>query len=370
MFGCSARTSRMADVHRRRFILAIVASSVAAPAPSLAAARVSSARLTVERGKGAELCPAPQAVREAVVRRLGLDPFTDDGVADIHVTVSADTAGLHARIAIAGDANRLPAERLLSSARLDCRDLADSIELALSIAINPRLALAPSAPVAAPPPVSGPAPPPPSGPAPLPASSTAPPSARLPTAPQAPARPPVVVANREEAGAAGPRAKVGGQLSLGVDALGTAGLGPGPALGAGVDVGIRRRRWSLELDARAVMPSSTDLTGGTVTAWLGMLALAPCGHFHAFAACAVGGFGALRGRGEGFVLTGSATLPTFSVGARVAWERPVGERWWLRTSAELNAVVGRAHLLVDGNEAWASPRINAILVVTGGSRFP
>ena len=56
--------------------------------------------------------------------------------------MSADTAGLHARIAIAGDADRLPAERLLSSARLDCRDLADSIELALSIAINPRLALA------------------------------------------------------------------------------------------------------------------------------------------------------------------------------------------------------------------------------------
>ena len=368
----------MADVRRRRFILAIVASSVAAPAPSLAAARVTSARLTVERGKGAELCPAPQAVREAVVRRLGLDPFTDDGVTDIHVTVSADTAGLHARIAIAGDANRLPAERLLSSARFDCRDLADSIELALSIAINPRLALAPSAPVAAPPPPSGPAPPPAAvaapppaaEPAPLPASSTAPPSARLPTAPQAPASPPVVVANREEVGAAGPRAKVGGQLSLGVEALGTAGLGPGPALGAGVDVGLRRRRWSLELDARAVMPSSADLAGGTVTAWLGMLALAPCGHFHAFAACAVGGVGALRGRGEGFVLTGSATLPTFSVGARVAWERPVGERWWLRTSAELNAVVGRAHLLVDGNEAWVSPRINAILVVSGGSRFP
>jgi hypothetical protein len=352
----------MADVRRRLFILAIVASSVAAPAPSLAAARVTSARLTVERGKGAELCPAPQAVREAVVRRLGLDPFTDDGVTDIDVTVSADTAGLHARIAIAGDANRLPAERLLSSARLDCRDLADSIELALSIAINPRLALAPSAPVAAAPPASGPAP--------LPASSTAPPSARLPTAPPAPASPPVVLANREEAGAAGPRAKVGGQLSLGVDALGTAGLGPGPALGAGVDVRLRRRRWSLELDARAVMPSSADLAGGSVTAWLGMLALVPCGHFHAFAACAVGGVGALRGRGEGFVLTGSATLPTFSVGARVAWERPVGERWWLRTSAELNAMVGRAHLLVDGNEAWVSPRINAILVVSGGSRFP
>jgi len=113
------------------------------------------------------------------------------------------------------------------------------------------------------------------------------------------------VANREEAGAAGPRAKVDGQLSLGVDALGTAGLGPGPALGAGVDVGLRRRRWSLELDARAVMPSSADLAGGTVTAWLGMLALAPCGHFHAFAACAVGGVGALRSRGEGFVLTGN-----------------------------------------------------------------
>jgi hypothetical protein len=178
------------------------------------------------------------------------------------------------------------------------------------------------------------------------------------------------MAKTQRAGGAEPRTQTGGQLSLGVDVLAATGLGPGPALGVGVDVGVRRRRWSLELDARAVMPSRADMAGGTVTAWLGMLALAPCGHFHAFAACAVGGVGALRGRGEGFVLTDSTTLPTFSVGARVVWERSVGERWWVRASAELNAVVGRAHLLVDGNEAWVSPRINAILVVSGGSRFP
>src|SRR4051794_6145771 len=152
VLGCSARTGKMAAVRRRCFIAAIVASSVAALAPSLAAARIASARLTVERGQGAELCPDPHALRDAVVRRLGVDPFTDDGVTDIHVTVSGDSTGLHARIAIAGDPNRLSAERLLSSARLDCRDLADSIELALSIAINPRIALA----LSAPPPVSAP----------------------------------------------------------------------------------------------------------------------------------------------------------------------------------------------------------------------
>jgi hypothetical protein len=359
----------MAGVRRRQFVLTVVVSLLGAFAPP-ATARVSTARLTFERDRGAELCPTPQSIREAVARRLAVDPFSVDGALDIHCTVSSDAAGLHARIAITDDPSRAPAERLLSSTRQDCQDLAEAIELALSIAINPRLALEPSAephslgptdqttPVA-PPPVPAPA-------SPSRAETSAPP----PLTPLPADKPPAVSGTTPDVVRSAQGDKSGAEVSLGVEALAAAGLGPGATVGAGVDVDIRRRHWSLELDARAVQPSSTDVTGGRVTAWVGMLELAPCRRFGAFAACAIGGVGAVRGHGEGFVLADSTTLPTFSVGARVAWERSLGQRWWLRASAELNGVVGRAHLLVDGSEAWVSPRINALLVLSGGSRFP
>jgi hypothetical protein len=140
-------------------------------------------------------------------------------------------------------------------------------------------------------------------------------------------------------------------------------------VGGEVNASVRSGLWSLELDGRAVGPSSAEVAGGTVSAWAAALALAPCRHVGSFAACVVGSAGVLRGGAQGFAIARSTTLPTFSAGARAVWEQPVGERWWLRAGADFGAVIGRAHLLVDGNEAWVSPRINATLVIGAGARF-
>jgi hypothetical protein len=77
----------------------------------------------------------------------------------------------------------------------------------------------------------------------------------------------------------------------------------------------------------------------------------------------------VRAQGERFAVTDTTTLPTFSAGARVALERSVGDNWWFKVSAEVNALLGRAHLLLDGNEVWVAPRINGLVVVSGGKRF-
>ncbi len=353
----------------------VVALVVAASSP--ASARVTTARLTFERALGAELCPTPEAVRAAVARRLDRDPFTVDGTTDIRCVVSGDAGGLHARISIADDPGAPPTERIISSPRTDCRELAEAIELVLSIAINPRLALVQSA---SPPVASGkavsadegtPAPATPSvsepGPNPVPAPPEPPPSAPpTPSAPLVATASPVLL---RDVGSPEPHAPRTWDILVGVEALGSAGLGPGLAPGAGIEVGLSRKQWSLELDGRAVASSSTDVAGGSVSAWLASLSIAPCRHFAALAACAVAGAGVLRGRGEGFAITDATTLPTFSAGARVAWEKLVGDNWWMRVSAELNAVLGRATLQLDGNDAWMAPRINGVLVLSGGKRF-
>jgi hypothetical protein len=320
---------------------ALVAAVVVA-ASSPASARVTTARLEFERSSGAERCPAPEEVRAAVARRLDRDPFADDGATEIRCLVSGDAAGLQARISITGDPSRAPTERILSSPRADCRELAEAIALVLSIAINPRLALVQAEPATASP-YAAPEPPP-SAPPPPPAALavTVPPEPRTPRT---------------------------WEMLVGVEALGSIGLGPGLAPGAGIAVALSKEQWSLELDGRAVASSSTDVSGGTVSAWLASLSVAPCRRFGDWAACAVGGVGVLRGRGVGFARTDATTLPTFSAGTRVTWGKAVGDHWWMRVSAEVNAALGRAHLLLDGNEAWVAPRINGVLVLSGGKRF-
>jgi hypothetical protein len=337
--------------------------------PNGAGAGTLTARLEFERGPGAELCPAPELVKRAVIGRLGLDPFTDDGVRRIRCTVNGDAGGLRARIEITDDPAQEPAERLLSSPRRDCNDLAEAIELALSIAINPMLALVPaSAPVAAP--VSAPAA---TSPTPAPVRAvgrTVPPTpqvaAVVAVASLSPATPPPLPVVRVRS-AGRPTARV---LSLRLDALAAAGVGPAPALGGGLGLSVRQRQLSLEIDARAIGPSGAAAGGGRVVTWVGMLSLAPCAHWSSFAGCAVGSVGGMWAEGEGFALSETSTVPYFAAGARLAWERSLGDRWWLRAALDASAVVGRARLLLSGRDAWVSPRVNAVLGLGAGVHFP
>lgn len=71
--------------------------AVTVPAPTAAFAATSS-RLLYSRGAGAESCPDGDALRGAVARLVGYDPFVAFARMTVVVAIERDDAGLRARI--------------------------------------------------------------------------------------------------------------------------------------------------------------------------------------------------------------------------------------------------------------------------------
>jgi hypothetical protein len=345
------------------FLPAFIA--VAMCSPFSAAGAVRSPRLIVERSPGADRCPSPDEVRQEVVRRLGTDPFSEDGALEVRCTIAVDADGLHALIAVAGPERR-PAERRLSSPQRDCRELADAIELALAIAVDPRVALRrPPASVSQPSVPESPDVAVPSSAAPVPAPRPETPTPRPPDAS-------AVVATIERPSQALVAARSARELWLGIELLGIAGLVPGPTAGVGVSASFRAERSALELDLRATAPGSVDVEGGSVSAWAGTLAVAPCALRRSgeLAACLVGRGGIVRGHGQDFALRHRATLPYVATGLRLALQRSFAAHAWFGAGLDVDVVLVRAHLDVDGVNAWTASRVNAQVGLRGGWHFP
>src|SRR5262245_34038263 len=97
------------------------------------------AQLRYARGPGAERCPDDATLRAAVTARLGYDPFTAVADGDVTIiTVAIARAGRGLRAVIDLEARGSPAgRRVLASPRPGCDDLAPTLELAISIAIDP-----------------------------------------------------------------------------------------------------------------------------------------------------------------------------------------------------------------------------------------
>ncbi|HEY7372693.1 MAG TPA: hypothetical protein VIF57_11075 [Polyangia bacterium] len=312
------------------------AGAPAAPVPS---GRV---RLTVERETGAESCPDERALRDALIGRLGFDPFDDAAAREIRCSVRRDHGAFRARIQVVSGTVSGSGGRELISRRDDCGELAEAIELAVGVAINPLVTAPPASPAPLTP-ASEPPPVPPSPPPSAPAALAAPAVAQA----IAPAPVPARAARRYEIG-------------LRADGAAALGFGPGTAAAMGLGASLRRRALSLDAEARIVAPSSAALASGSVSAWSWNATLGPCLHRGPVAACALGSGGVLRASTAGLAMTGAATAPYLAVGARGVLELPIGARWRLRWAAEIAAPLVTVHLAVDGRDVWTSPRVNAL----------
>jgi len=321
---------------------------------ALAGAAPPSARLVFNRGAGAESCPSEAEMRAVVARRLGFDPFDDDAPKQIHCALERSGGLFRAHIKVATASAAPAAERRLVSPRKDCAELAAAVELALSVAINPASAGQPAdveppraraapvepkpAPAAGPPVEAPPAPPPPPArvtPAPA-ITRSPPPFDRAPAAPRS-----YTLLARADAG-------VG------------FGLGPGATLATGAGVAVVWRALSVDVGGRWVAPSSAAVSGGSVTTWSWSLSIAPCAHREWLAACAVAAAGALHARGDGLALTATDVGLYAAAGARGLVDAPIGARWRLRVAGELVTPLVRAHLVVEGREQWAPPRLQVV----------
>jgi len=141
-----ARTRVSRNSHLLTLAMAL-AFVLAAPA---AGASGSKYRLQIVRAEGAGSCASAQWVQEDVTRRLGRNPFGDDGERGIEIVLERTDTLWRARLYLRIDPNEPEAARVIESDASDCSELGKSVSLAVALAIAPDLP--PVEPKPAPPP--------------------------------------------------------------------------------------------------------------------------------------------------------------------------------------------------------------------------
>ena len=94
-------------------------------------------RFEYARQDGAGACPDLATIQAGVAARLGYEPFSDRGSDLVRATIHQAGRGLEAHIEMIDPGGGLKAERRLVSHQRDCAELASSVELSISIAIDP-----------------------------------------------------------------------------------------------------------------------------------------------------------------------------------------------------------------------------------------
>jgi hypothetical protein len=300
-------------------------------------------RLDYERQEGAAACPEIAAIRSGVAGRLGYEPFDDAAAEHVRATIrQSSQAGhvLEARIEMTDAEGNLKAERRLFSSQRDCVELASSVELALSIAIDP-FHVSPRAAETDP----------------------ASPSVATTTPPVAGARAddpsPAVSAPVASAATGKPALPLSTQVEVGM----MTGLGAAPSqtLGFVAGAALRLGSGSLGVEGRADLPASTSLRVGEASTSLIVASLLPCVHYNTLAACALATAGALRAAGHGLVDSRQVTIPYLALGARLTAGIPITTDLGLALHADLTAPLNQAQLQVDGNDIWSAPAVSFAL---------
>jgi hypothetical protein len=299
-------------------------------------------RLVYQRGAGAESCPDEAALRSAVAARLGSDPFDDLTRPTYDVTIGVEAERLVGRVVLI-DTNGLARGVRELEGQSGCAELVDGLALALSLAINPELALSAEGPAVEAPvaPVASAAKPADEAPA-----DEAPPQETLPSATEPEPPPPTPWA-----------------LGVGATGYGSVGTAPELAFGFGAIVRLRRGALSLSLESRFEPPAgSLQPNGANVETRLVAGVLAPCWHLPAgfVQVCALGLLGSMRA--DAANLPGARPDSGFyaAAGARGAVE--MVELPYVRLQVRLDLLARLVPIRVTRNEGtetvWEAPPVS------------
>lgn len=153
------------------------------------------------------------------------------------------------------------------------------------------------------------------------------------------------------------------------DAL--AAFGTSSALGASMTVGLRWRWSSVSIagELEGELPTDLAMSSG-VSIVRASVALVPCKHLGAFAACAVARAGFDRGSGSNLMNARSALEPRAELGARLAWEHPVTDHLALQLRGELDLAATISQFDVDHVAVWRSNRFAGLAGAGVVVRFP
>lgn len=310
------------------FALLIVTTSTRASASP-------TARLSYVRGPGAETCPDEDSMRRAVATRLGYDPFRVSAPITLSVSIRRTKETYAGEVKLVDEGGLERGARTFESRASECAEIAETIALSMSIAVDPQSALAPPKP-------AEPAPKEPSvveepTPAPLPEPRPLPP----PVPPPTPAKP---VESRAEP-----------LVALALGAHGAAGIGPAPAFGLAGSGELRLSGASLGLGARVDVPSSaTTSEGGRANVLFAGGEAVPCFRVSVAFGCGVLLLGGVRA--ESFDVTTPRSSATFfaAAGARAGADVPLGRDFALRLAVDLLGHFTTYGLAVNGRSVFTS----------------
>lgn len=288
-------------------------------------------------------CPTRDELGDAVAARLGYDPFGDpprgaDGAPQrVSVEVTFAKGTYTGKLVLGGT-------RSLTST--NCRELVDSLAVAVALGLDPESALRPpaSAPTAAP--------------------TVAPaPSVVLPAPTASPAPAPSV-----SAAPSGPSAPLAARVWLGP--LGSVGDTPSPTLGLGLGGELQvLPHLAFEAEASSTLPSSVRIgRGGRGTAYgsVSQLLLAACFPFEPVSLCATGSGGFFYAD-AGDVDTARAELTSHgAVGLRASLRLALSPRLFLRAQLDGQVPLAHTELRIDGASLWeTSPVVGRLGLALG-----
>jgi hypothetical protein len=322
-----------------------------------AAEGATSSRLLYSRGPGAEACPDEPALRAAVGRLLGYDPFVVSARTTVVIGVEREGSRIRARTYLdEGGVSR--GAREFWTAATNCDELVAAVALAVSIALDPMNAEHSAS--------SGAPPDEPSEPTRIEGAdgpSSAPVAPALDPPPQSspPADRPAAPAPPHAADAGGPAARAGPvRFDLGVGGFGSVGSLPQVSGGPFVLGRARLGRWSLDLEARAEVPETTAVpsAGARERTWSWGGSIAPCFHAWAFAFCATASTNRIHAEGVGVTSPTPQDAQVVALGARTAAEWPVAGSVSLQVRADGSVPLARTRLVLNGVDAWTSPAVS------------
>ena len=323
---------RVSLVARTLVALSVAMASTALGGLARADDRVR-ARLSYAPDSDIEHCPTDRELKDAVASRIGYDPFdgAPDDAREVHVEVHRRAGGIVGLLELRGPK---PGQRELGSPRGDCRELLDTLAVAIAIGLDPASLTRPAGP-----PVGVD-----EAPAPLPTPVVAPSTPPAP-APERPLPPP---SSRDTI-----------DVRLGGGPVLLFGELPAAAPGLAASIAFRWRWVEPGLEAFATLPVSQGARMGKASASLLGATVLPCGHAQLFFGCLGLTLGALRGEGEGVVPAMSGSQLYAAVSARAGVELALTQAVWLRGSLEAVAPLTRITLQLAAEDVWRTPSVAA-----------
>jgi hypothetical protein len=301
--------------------------------------------LEYRQALGAGSCADEAALKRAVIDELHRDPFGAPARYTFTVTFERDAKRARARIVLTDDSGRGLGERELSGR--DCDELVPAMAWVIALAVGPL-----------------------ARPTPRPATT---PPATVPTPEVVERVPPPALEVRRA-----PRRRVlpfSLRLSAGVIAALDAGAAT-TAPGFTLAVGLLRKRYSLSVEVRGDLPSSTTAAyGGSVETSLVFATLVPCVHHRVVAVCALAAVGAERGSGTGYAQPHAATAPFAALGGRLAVELPFASLLAARVYADLLGALTHLELYVGttadpSRRVYRTPSVSSALGLALLAKFP